>query len=55
MKKNIILISIFGALAACGGAPKSGLKGGDKGVPPPPQIKAQNEGGTGKTAATQEP
>ena len=56
MKKHIILISVFGALAACGGAPKSGLKGGKGGdVPPPPQIKAQNEPGTGKTAATQEP
>ena len=53
MKKHILLIS---ALAACGGAPKSGLKSGDKGVPPPAELKAQGTGSTNpKTAATQEP
>jgi tetratricopeptide (TPR) repeat protein len=56
MKKHIILLSTLGALAACGGSPKSGLKGGNTGVPPPPQIQAQKTTNTNpKTADTQEP
>jgi len=41
MTKNILL-TMLAAIAACGGSPKSGLKGGGDVPPPPPNVKSEN-------------
>ena len=43
MKNTIILATLLASgLAACGGAPKTGLKAGAEVPPPPPNVKSEN-------------